>query len=111
MLADTQRPIMSALAREVLEVNGITEDGLTSDMQAMLTFLYTRCKQTTQTETRHQASVSTIASAIGKSRDTKAINLRVEPPLIHPRAAAVTHGGRRLSDDGIQRAVELIAAA
>lgn len=97
------------LIRKVLRLNGITEDGLTADMQAMLTFLYERAKQTTgDGEEKYQASVSTIATAIGKSRDAKAIALRVEPYLIERGYVQVTHGGRRLTDAGIVRAKELL---
>jgi Holliday junction resolvasome RuvABC ATP-dependent DNA helicase subunit len=99
-----------ATAREVLDVNGITADGLTPDMQAMLTFLYTRARQQTHDEVRYQASVNTIATAIGKSRDSKAISLRVEPYLIERGLVQVTHGGRRLTDAGVARARELLAA-
>ena len=56
---------------------------------------------------KHQASVSTIATAIGESRDSKAISLRVEPFLIGKGYVQVTHGGRRLTDAGIKRATEL----
>lgn len=100
-----------ALARRVLELNDITEDGLTADMQAMLRFLFLRGRQVNATgETKFQASVNTIATAIGKSRDSKAIALRVEPYLIGQGLVQVTHGGRRLTDAGIDRARELIHA-
>ena len=58
---------------------------------------------------RYQASVNTIATAIGKSRDSKAIALRVEPYLIELGLVQVTHGGRQLTDAGVRRAQELIA--
>jgi hypothetical protein len=45
----------------------------------------------------YQASVSTLATAIGKSRDTKAIVLRVEPYLIEQGYLQVGHGGRKLT--------------
>lgn len=94
----------------VLDMNGITEDGLTADMQAMLVFLYTKARQETgDGDVRHQASVNTIATAIGKSRDSKAIALRVEPYLIELGYVQVTHGGRRLTDAGLVRARELVA--
>lgn len=98
------------LAREVLfDLNGVTADGLTPDMRAMLAFLLSKGKQTTAAgEVRYQASVSTIATGIGKSRDVKAITLRVEPYLIERGFIQVTHGGRRLTDAGIQRAKELM---
>jgi Holliday junction resolvasome RuvABC ATP-dependent DNA helicase subunit len=103
-------PINSHAARRVLTLNGITEDGLTPDMQAMLTFLLTRARRESKDgEVRYQASVNTIATAIGKSRDSKAIALRVEPYLIEQGLVQVTHGGRQLTDAGVCRAKELIA--
>lgn len=98
------------VADEVLfDLNGVTADGLTADMQAMLTFLYTRAKRTQASgEVRYQASVNTIATGIGKSRDNKAIALRVEPWLIERGFVQVGHGGRTLTDEGVQRARELI---
>jgi Holliday junction resolvasome RuvABC ATP-dependent DNA helicase subunit len=98
-----------AIALEVLDANGITEDGLIADMQAMLTFLYTRARQTNAAgEVTFQASVNTIATAIGKARDSKAIALRVEPYLIEKGYVQVGHGGRRLTDLGIVRAEQLL---
>jgi Holliday junction resolvasome RuvABC ATP-dependent DNA helicase subunit len=74
----------------------------------MLRFLYTRCRRTSPTQgVRYQASVSSIATAIGKSRDVKAIQLRVEPYLIERGYVQVAHGGRVLTDAGIKRAREL----
>jgi Holliday junction resolvasome RuvABC ATP-dependent DNA helicase subunit len=94
----------------VLDVNGITTDGLTADMQAMLTFLYTRARRQNKRtgEVTHQASVNTIATAIGKSRDSKAIAIRVEPYLIEKGYVQVTHGGRILTDRGCARAERLL---
>ena len=92
---------------KVLEVNGIAADGLTPDMQAMLKFLRYRGARTVKGEVRYQASVGTIATAIGKSRDSKAINLRVEPFLIEQGYVQVAHGGRLLTDAGIARAEAL----
>jgi Holliday junction resolvasome RuvABC ATP-dependent DNA helicase subunit len=66
-------------ALELLDMNRLTEERLTADMQEMLVFLNTRCRRETRGEVRYQASVNTIATAIGKSRDTKAVSLRVEP--------------------------------
>jgi Holliday junction DNA helicase RuvB len=99
-----------AVADEVLTINGTTRDGLTADMQAMLTFLYRRASQENQQtgEVKYQASVNTIATAIGKSRDSKAIALRVEPYLIELGFVQVTSGGRRLTDAGIYRARQLL---
>jgi Holliday junction DNA helicase RuvB len=99
----------SPVARMVLQVNGITEDGLTPDMQAMLTYLYTKARQrSADGEVRYQASVNTIATVIGKSRDSKAVALRVEPFLIQKGYVQVTHGGRRLTDLGTARAERLL---
>lgn len=99
------------LAGEVLaELNRVTADGLTLDMQRMLVFLYTRCRRPIHDEVRYQASVNTIATAIGKSRDTKAVALRVEPHLIEQGFVQVAHGGRLLTPRGVSRARQLIAA-
>jgi Holliday junction DNA helicase RuvB len=98
------------LATEVLEdLNGVTPDGLTRDMRNTLVFMFQRCKRTNKSdqETYYQASLSTIATAIGKSRDVKAVGLRVEPWLIKSGLLQVTNGGRRLTDAGIARAKEL----
>lgn len=103
--------ITDELASEVLyDLVGVTDDGLTRDMQNVLTFLLTRCKRVVAAsgETRYQASVSSIATAIGKSRDQKAVQLRVEPHLIREGYLQVLHGGRALTDAGIQRAKELL---
>lgn len=99
------------VANEVLgTLNGVTYDGLTPDQQAVLTFLYTRCRRETKDgNVRYQASVGTIATAIGKSRDQKAIQLRVEPYLIECGYLQVAHGGRTLTDAGIARAQQLLA--
>jgi Holliday junction resolvasome RuvABC ATP-dependent DNA helicase subunit len=87
----------------------LTEDGLTRDMQNTLTFLLTKGKRTkADGEVVYQASVNTIATAIGKSRDSKAIALRVEPYLIEQGYLQVGHGGRTLTDAGIERAGELV---
>jgi Holliday junction DNA helicase RuvB len=101
------------IALNVLDANGVTDDGLTRDMQNVLTFLYTRAKHTTKSdgEVRYQASVSTIATAIGKSRDQKAVQLRIEPYLIEKGFLQVGHGGRKLTDLGIERAKELLEEA
>lgn len=96
------------LAREVLSFAGVTEDGLTRDMQATLRYLYTRCRRITgDNEVIYQASVNSIATAIGKSRDSKAVVLRVEPFLIQQGYLQVTHGGRRLTAEGVLRAIAL----
>lgn len=106
----TTGEITDELASEVLfDLNRVTADGLTADMQNVLRFLWTRCERVTAGagETRYQASVATIATAIGKSRDMKAVQLRVEPWLIRIGYLQVLHGGRALTDAGIQRAREL----
>ena len=95
------------LAKEVLEFNGVTRDGLTRDMQNMLTFLLTKGKHETSKGTVYRASVNTIATGIGKSRDSKAIALRVEPHLIE-RGFIQIGQGRILTAAGIQRAEELL---
>jgi holliday junction DNA helicase RuvB len=107
-LVGPDNTISVAVADEVLDVSGVTSDGLTADMQAMLTFLYTRAARKVKDETRYQASVGTIATAIGKSRDSKAVVLRVEPYLIERGFVQVGHGGRTLTDQGVERARELI---
>lgn len=108
-VALTDGLIDTDLASEVIhDLNGATSDGLTRDMQAMLVFLYTRGKRTAASgEVRYQASVNTIATGIGKSRDSKAIALRVEPFLIEKGYVQVGHGGRILTDAGIDRARQL----
>jgi Holliday junction DNA helicase RuvB len=105
--------IDSDLAFEVLhDLNGVTADGLTPDMQAMLIFLVTRARhENADGEVKYQASVNTIATAIGKSRDSKAIALRVEPYLIEQGYVQVGHGGRKLTDEGVLRARQLIGDA
>lgn len=112
-LVGTDGVVSLTVAEEVLfDLNGVTEDGLTADMQAMLTFLYTRAKRTLgDGEVRYQASVNTIATGIGKSRDSKAIALRVEPFLIERGFIQVGHGGRTLTDQGVERARELLGGA
>jgi Holliday junction resolvasome RuvABC ATP-dependent DNA helicase subunit len=81
-------------------------------MQRTLVFLYKRGKRTNKAAgtTTYQASVATIATAIGKSRDVKAIALRVEPYLIERGYLQVGHGGRSLTDAGLTRAKELAKA-
>ena len=108
MLTDSR--VTKELTLEVLhDLNGVTEDGLTRDMQGMLVFLYKHARRinTSNGVVTYQASVSTIATAIGKSRDTKAIQLRIEPYLIERGYLQVGHGGRLLTDAGLLRAMEL----
>jgi Holliday junction DNA helicase RuvB len=107
-----RRNLTAAVVEKVLRVNGVTPDGLTADMQAMLTFLLTKARRERgDGEVTHQASVSTIATAIGKSRDAKAVALRIEPYLIEKGYVQVGHGGRSLTDAGIARARQLLGGA
>lgn len=100
-----------ALAEEIIfDLNSLTADGLTEDMQNMLTFLLTCAKRTTgDGEIRYQASVSTVATGVGLARDMKAIQLHVEPTLIERGYVQVLHGGRALTDAGVERAESLLA--
>jgi Holliday junction DNA helicase RuvB len=104
------RMVTESLAHEVLfDLNGLTEDGLTPDQQAMLTFLYQKARRESRDgHVTWQASISTIATAIGKSRDVKSIQLRVEPYLIECGYVQVGHGGRVLTTAGVERARRLI---
>jgi Holliday junction DNA helicase RuvB len=102
------KSVSAEIAAEVIEVlNSTTLDGLTLDMQRMLVFLLTSRRENKQGDVVYQASVNTIATALGKSRDTKVVALYVEPYLIEKGYVQVTHGGRQLTDAGIQRAEEL----
>lgn len=99
----------AALATEVIQdLNGCTWDGLTIDMQGMLrTLLRSRRESRGGKVVVYQASVNTIATALGHGRDTKAVALFVEPYLISEGLVCVTHGGRQLTEAGIARAKEL----
>lgn len=109
MLIEPGESVTVELAEEVLtDLNRVTEDGLTLDMQRMLTFLYTRGRRVIAGDVRYQASVATIATGIGKSRDSKAVSLRVEPYLIEQGYVQVAHGGRLLTTAGIRRARQLL---
>ncbi len=101
--------VVKGIAEQVLfKLNRVTHDGLTRHMQAMLLFMYEKCKRTMGSgEVRYQASINTIATAIGLSRDTKAIQLRVEPYLIQAGYVQLGSGGRLLTHDGIWRARQL----
>jgi holliday junction DNA helicase RuvB len=109
MLADDH--ITTGLASEVLhDLNGVTEDGLTRDMVNTLIHLYKHGRRVNgRGEVTYQSSVATIATVIGKSRDQKAVQLRIEPVLIERGYLQVGHGGRSLTDTGILRAMELSA--
>lgn len=100
--------IGSALATEVVvDLNGCTHDGLTPDMQRMLRFLLSSRRASKDGTVVYQASINTIATALGKSRDTKVVALYVEPWLISRGFVQVCHGGRQLTDAGIARAKDL----
>jgi Holliday junction DNA helicase RuvB len=99
--------INADLAREVIcDLNSTTLDGLNADMVNMMRFLL-KSRRESKGAVIHQAAVGTIATALGKSRDQKSIALYVEPWLIEVGYVAVTHGGRQLTDVGIQRAQAL----
>lgn len=94
-----------ALAVEVVTVlNSTTLDGLTRDMQRMLAYLLTCRRTDAKDRVSYKAGLGSIATALGKSRDSKAVALYVEPYLIERGYIAITHGGRELTDRGIQRA-------
>jgi holliday junction DNA helicase RuvB len=104
--------IDDAIAEEVVrDLNATTDDGLTIDMQRTLVFIFQRGKRRNKAtgDVTYQASVDTIATAIGKSRDSKAVKLRVEPYLIERGYLQVGHGGRFLTAAGIKRARKLAA--
>lgn len=99
--------ISNALAIEVVTVlNGTTVDGLTPEMQRMLTYLLTQGR-VVRGEMRYQASAGSLANALGLSRDAKAVALHVEPYLIERGFVQVVHGGRTLTPAGITRANQL----
>jgi holliday junction DNA helicase RuvB len=103
-------PVRPPLAEEIVcELHGYSLDGLTGDMQGMLTFLYERGRRVNgKGEVIYQASVSTIATALGFSRDQKAVVLYVEPWLIQQGYVQVLNGGRALTPAGVTRAKELL---
>lgn len=107
----THEAVRPPLAEEIVcELHGYSLDGLTGDMQGMLTFLYQRGMRVSgKGEVIYQASVSTIATALGFSRDQKAVVLYVEPHLIQRGYVQVRNGGRALTPAGIQRAKELLS--
>lgn len=97
------------LATEVIvDLNSTTLDGLTSSMQIVLKFLYQHGRRVTRLGVQYTASVNTLATAAGHSRDTKAINLLVEPYLLQRGLIEVRPAGRTLTPAGIERARELI---
>lgn len=109
-LAPPDGYIPPMIAAQVLnELNQVTPDGLTREMQETLKFLYSRCRRDrADGEISYSASINTIATAIGLSRDTKAVQLRVEPYLLKEGFLQVGHGGRFLTPMGQRRAVELL---
>lgn len=108
-LCGPDRYIVLAMAEEVLDFNSTTRDGLTREMQDTLRFLFEKCRrETAKGDIAYSASISTIATAIGLSRDTKAVQLRVEPYLIQCGFLQVGHGGRALTPTGIRRATQLL---
>ncbi len=88
----------------VLDLNSTTLDGLTRDMQNMLLYLLNCRREDAKGTVRYQAGVGSVATALGKSRDQKSIALFVEPWLIKQGYVTVTHGGRALTDKGVERA-------
>jgi Holliday junction DNA helicase RuvB len=101
--------VTRAHAYEVLADVDVTRDGLTADMQRLLTFLLTHCRyEARDGEVKHQAGLNTLATALGKSRDSKAVALRIEPWLIERGFLQVTPSGRRLTQRGIERAERLL---
>lgn len=102
------REIDHELAVEIVrELNSTTFDGLTRDMTNMLAYLLTQRREKADGEVRYQAGLNSIATALGKSRDSKSVALYVEPYLIEQGYVAVTHGGRVLTEKGIERARKL----
>lgn len=91
----------------VRDLNSCTLDGLTMPMQGML-----RCLLMSEREsagkTVWRASVNTIATSLGFSRDTKHVALFVEPWLLQKGLVAVSPQGRELTPAGVERARRLI---
>lgn len=96
----------SLAVKVVTVLNGTTLDGLTPEMQTMLRFLLTQAR-TVRGEVRYQAGLTTIAAALGYSRDTKGVSLHVEPYLVERGLIQVVHGGRILTPAGVERARQL----
>lgn len=109
-IAGENGEVTELIADEVLDkLNGTTRDGLTREMQDTLVFLFTKCRrERADGEIAYTGSISTIATAIGLSRDTKAVQLRVEPYLIEEGYLQVGHGGRALTPTGTARASQLL---
>ncbi len=97
-----------ALATEIVcELNSTSLDGLDRDQQNMLRFLLKSKREDRKGNVAYQASIGSIATACGKSRDQKSIALYCEPYLIERGLVGVGHGGRHLTDKGIERARRL----
>ena len=72
----------------VIDLNSTTLDGYDLDMQRILKFILRHGRREKSDGTVvYQASVNSIATALGKSRDTKAVSLYTEPYLIETRAS------------------------
>jgi Holliday junction resolvasome RuvABC ATP-dependent DNA helicase subunit len=94
-------------ALDVLQMLGLTTDGLTPQMQAMLRYLLASPRNT-RDGVLYSASVGSIATGIGLARDRKAVELHVEPWLIQQGWVQVQAGvGRILTDRGVERARRL----
>jgi Holliday junction DNA helicase RuvB len=92
----------------VKDLNSCTLDGLTASMQGMLTFLLKSRREAKDGTVTYQASVNTIATALGFSRDAKNVALTVEPYLIERGLVQVAPQGRCLTDAGVARAEKLL---
>jgi Holliday junction DNA helicase RuvB len=102
-------PVTRHLAQEVVQdLAGTTLDGLDPSMQAMLRYLYRYGRRETKTGTTYQASAGALATAAGHGRDLKAVYTK-EAYLIERGLLTVQAGkGRMLTENGIQRAKELV---
>lgn len=101
--------ITRELAREVVEeLNSTTLDGLTESMQAVLRYLYLHCARMTKDGMVYSGSAQSLATAAGHGRDTKAIQILVEPYLLQRGLIQVRPTGRTLTPAGVQRARALI---
>lgn len=100
--------IEKAFAVEIItELNSTSLDGLDRDQQNMLRFLLKSRREDRKGNVIYQASIGSIATACGKSRDQKTIALYTEPYLIERGLVGIAHGGRTLTDKGIERARRL----
>lgn len=94
-----------ALAVEiVVELNSTTLDGLTRDQQNMLRYLLRARHEGASGRITYKAGLSSIATGIGKSRDSKSVALYVEPYLMKLGLIVVSSGGRELTPAGVARA-------